>query len=76
MDLQCGGFDHSGEPPPGRASEINLHHRSPEHGTRHDQQDIWDEKDLLFRAKVTIVLIDSNGKPIRLPAKLRRMTAQ
>ena len=40
------------------------------------QQDIWDEKDLLFRAKVTIVLIDSNGKPIRLPAKLRRMTAQ
>ena len=40
------------------------------------QQDIWDEKDLLFRAKVTIVLIDSNGKPIRLPAKLRRMTTQ
>ena len=40
------------------------------------QQDIWDEKDLLFRAKVTIVLIDSNGKPIRLPAKLRQMTAQ
>ena len=40
------------------------------------QQDIWGEKDLLFRAKVTIVLIDSNGKPIRLPAKLRRMTAQ
>ena len=40
------------------------------------QQDIWDEKDLLFRAKVTIVLIDSNGKPIRLPAKLRLMTAQ
>lgn len=40
------------------------------------KQDIWGEKDLLFRAKVTIVLIDSNGKPIRLPAKLRRMTAQ
>ena len=40
------------------------------------QQDIWGKKDLLFRAKVTIVLIERNGKPIRLPAKLRRMTAQ
>ena len=40
------------------------------------QQDIWSERELLFRATVTIVLTGSNGKPIRLPAKLRRITAQ
>ena len=40
------------------------------------QQDIWSERELLFRATVTIVLIGSNGKPIRLPAKLRRITSQ
>jgi acyl-CoA thioester hydrolase len=40
------------------------------------QQDIWSEQDLLFRATVTNVLIGSNGKPIRLPAKLRRILAQ
>ena len=40
------------------------------------QQDIWRKQELIFTAKVTIVLMGSNGKPIRLPAKLRRITAQ
>ena len=40
------------------------------------QQDIWREQELIFKAKVTIVLVGSNGKPIRLLAKLRRPTLQ
>ncbi|MDT2033517.1 MAG: YbgC/FadM family acyl-CoA thioesterase [Planktomarina sp.] len=40
------------------------------------QQDIWRKQELIFKAKVTIVLVGSNGKPIRLLAKLRRPTLQ
>lgn len=40
------------------------------------QQDIWRKQKLIFKAKVTIVLVGSNGKPIRLLAKLRRPTLQ
>ena len=40
------------------------------------QQDIWRKQELIFKAKVTIVLVGSKGKPIRLLAKLRRPTLQ
>jgi acyl-CoA thioester hydrolase len=40
------------------------------------QQDIWHKQELIFKAKVTIVLVGSKGKPIRLLAKLRRLALQ
>jgi acyl-CoA thioester hydrolase len=40
------------------------------------QQDIWRKQKLIFKAKVTIVLVGGKGKPIRLLAKLRRPTLQ
>jgi acyl-CoA thioester hydrolase len=34
-------------------------------------QEVWRDETLLFQAVVTIVCINSKGKPARLPAKLR-----
>ena len=38
------------------------------------QQNVWRKKHLIFRSKVTIVLIDSDGKPKKLPAKIRQIS--
>ena len=37
-------------------------------------QEVWRADTLLLRAAVTIVCINANGKPCRLPAKLRSMS--
>ena len=38
------------------------------------QQNVWRKTHLIFRSKVTIVLIGGDGKPKKLPAKIRQIS--
>ena len=38
------------------------------------QQNVWRKTHLIFRSKVTIVSISSDGKPKKLPAKIRQIS--